>query len=63
MKPPRPKAFDGAKWIWADGAFGENVYADFFFDVPFSSGDDITLFISCDHRYALYVGGAFFDCG
>ena len=55
--------FENARWIWAKDAFGENVYADFLFDAEYRKNDDCRLYISADHRWAVYVNGVFFDCG
>ena len=49
-------------WIWADAPVQHDQYAEFY--LPFSfSGKPLSLFISADSNYAVYVNGRLADSG
>ena len=58
------KAFEQAKWIFADVA-GEVVDRYFEYQTTFTadSKKDTTLYISAHLQYAVYINGQFVDCG
>ena len=45
---------DRAKWIWRQGEYGADEYAEFYDTVNYSTGK-IILKISCDSNYAVYI--------
>ena len=53
---------ENAQWIWADAPLQADQYAEFY--LPFSfSGCPVSLQISADSNYAVYVNGALADSG
>lgn len=45
---------DRAKWIWRQGEYGADEYAEFYDTINYSTGK-IILKISCDSNYAVYI--------
>ena len=51
-----------AKWIWKEGFAGKDIYCDFYDSFDYKGGK-VTVEISADSNYALYVNGLFADSG
>ncbi len=51
-----------AKWIWKKDFAGKDIYCDFYDSFDYQGGK-VTLQISADSGYALYVNGVFADSG
>lgn len=55
--------FEKAQWIWNPSSKGCDAYAEFLTSCEFQSNDKVTLRISVDSNYAVYVNGQFVDSG
>lgn len=51
-----------AKWIWKTDFAGKDIYCDFYDSFDYQGGK-VTVQISADSNYALYVNGVFADSG
>lgn len=55
--------FDKAKWIWNSETKGTDCYAEFLAECEFQKNDSVSLKISVDSNYALYLNGQFVESG
>ncbi len=55
--------FEKAKWIWNGQTDGMDCYAEFITRYEFEEYDKVSLRISVDSNYAVYVNGSFVDSG
>ena len=51
-----------SKWIWKKDLSGEDIYVDFLCDFDYAGGD-VSVKISADSNYALYINGALCESG
>ncbi|MBE6647692.1 MAG: hypothetical protein E7611_08690 [Ruminococcaceae bacterium] len=51
-----------SKWIWKKDFSGEDIYVDFLSDFDYTGGK-VTVKISADSNYALYINGVFSESG
>ncbi len=55
--------FQNAEWIWCEEASGADSYAEFYTECEFANEGPVTLRISADSNYAVYINGMFADSG
>ena len=49
-----------SQWIWVDAAKTDDMYGEFYSEVQYTGGD-VTMCISADSNYTLFVNGVFVD--
>ena len=52
-----------SQWIWKSGFSGKDIYCDFYSEFDYSGEGAVTVKISCDSNYTLYINGGFAESG